>query len=275
MQVAIGLWLVTGCMPSRETRTAGQIGCSPEEISISGEQMHFGLLQTAETWTAECHGRAFVCTQMNETGEDQGVAGLLASKQVACAEEPENPMAEQRREAQQAQAVARSMQAPALPPSGAAGFELGQSTADLEQRCVGAGQRWEPGDETASCSGPAQDLGIDVQLSFRFCAGRACEITIEHRPSANWPARISSIKAQLEAKYGRPRDNAGPLPLTCRRAGEFERCLSGGCLELRYAWHWPAGENIDFVVGRPRADAPASIRIVYRRPAGVTDRSSL
>lgn len=274
-KVALGLGLMPGCMPSHETRSAGQVGCSPDEITISNEQTHFALLQSAETWTAECHGRTFVCTQMNETGEDQGAAALLTSKQVTCAEEPESPLEERRREALQAQALARASQPPAPPPTGAAGFELGQSIADAEQRCVGAGQRWEAADETLRCSGPAQDLGFEAKLAFRFCAGRACEITIEHRPSVDWAGRIRRLKAQLEAKYGSPHDNAGPIPTTCRRSGDFERCLDRGALELHYGWRWPAGEHIDLRVGKLGVDTAPSIRLIYRRPAGVANSSSL
>jgi len=272
------LVVTAGCVPSLETRSAGQVGCSPEEISISDDRTHFGLLQSAETWTAECHGRTFICTQMNETesGDRGGLSPLMTSKQVSCTEEAESPVAEHTREARQAQAIAMASQPRPLPPTGAAGFELGQPLEDAERRCVAAGKRWLAEPSAPSCSGPAQELGFDAELELRFCAGRTCEIGIEHRPPAtSWANRIGALKAQLEAKYGRPGQLADPIPAACRAPSALAGCLESGRLELRYGWHWPSGEEIAFVVGKPRADTSPSIRITYRRGAGTASLSSL
>src|SRR4051794_38400030 len=78
-------WLsLSACVPSLESRSAGQVGCTPDEISVSNQQTQFGLVQSGETWVAECHGRTFVCSQMNPTNQhDDAVAALLASEQVS------------------------------------------------------------------------------------------------------------------------------------------------------------------------------------------------
>ena len=53
------------------------------------------------------------------------------------------------------------------------------------------------------CSGPAASLGISARVGIGFCEGRACSIVIEHVPRANWSGVTLSLKATLEAKYGR------------------------------------------------------------------------
>jgi len=42
-----------------QTRTSGQIGCSPEQIAIRDDPFQ-------PTWTAECEGRTFFCVLENE-----------------------------------------------------------------------------------------------------------------------------------------------------------------------------------------------------------------
>ncbi len=78
---------IGGCVPSKEVRSAGQVGCLPDEIQISTEDYHFGLTQSAETWIAECRGHQYVCSQMNETGDsNKGLGTFLGSEQISCKE---------------------------------------------------------------------------------------------------------------------------------------------------------------------------------------------
>ena len=276
--VVLGLLLATGCVPSRESRSAGQVGCSPDEISISDEQTQFGLLQSGETWTAECHGRTFICTQMNNAGnKDDALGSLLTSEQVACTEEAESPQEERNREARNAShAAALAPKPPTPPPTGAAGFELGQSLDDAQKRCEAAGKQWTPGvGETPTCSGAVADIGIPAQLGLRFCGGRECAISIEHRPTVDWSRSVVALKTQLEAKYGPPRETAGPIPDTCRSPESFTQCLDANRLTLRYAWRWASGEGVEMLVGKPSTDMPPSIRLIYTRASGAANVSAL
>jgi hypothetical protein len=86
--VLVGLMIcMAGCVPSKEVRSAGQVGCLPDEIQISTEDYHFGLTQSGETWVAECRGHQYVCTQMNETADsDKGLGTFLGSEQISCKE---------------------------------------------------------------------------------------------------------------------------------------------------------------------------------------------
>jgi len=266
------------CVPSLESRSAGQVGCSPEEISISSEQTHFGLLQSAETWVAECHGRTFICSQMNETSQHNDAAsGLLASEQVSCAEEAESPEAERNgRLYEAALAAAAAPKAPSAPPVGAAGFDWGESQADAQQRCVASGHQWNLlADDTPICSGAAADLGFPASVGLRFCAGRACGIAVQHRPSGNWSSRVVTLKAQLETKYGAPAETSGPIPQDCRTAQSFAQCLDSNKLTLRYAWHWASGESVEMLVGKPSAELPAQIRLLYTRTPGAANAAAL
>jgi hypothetical protein len=45
--------------------TAGEIGCPPEEVKISGETT--GILGRPDPWVAECRGHRFICSV---TGHD-------------------------------------------------------------------------------------------------------------------------------------------------------------------------------------------------------------
>jgi len=56
------------------------------------------LIQSGYTWVAACRGRTFVCSQINEAGDDDGLfEGLFASEQVSCREALESPDGERAR----------------------------------------------------------------------------------------------------------------------------------------------------------------------------------
>ena len=54
---------LSGCMAHYEkqlrSETSGRIGCPQEEIKLIGRKYHF----TNQTWTAECRGNRYFCTQ--------------------------------------------------------------------------------------------------------------------------------------------------------------------------------------------------------------------
>ena len=77
--------LTVGCFPSRATKSAGEVGCSADEIRISDAPFQEGMLERGERWTAECHGRVYDCTQIH--GEPTGnPVDLLITDPVICHE---------------------------------------------------------------------------------------------------------------------------------------------------------------------------------------------
>lgn len=273
------LGLLGGCVPSKEVRSAGQVGCSPEEISVSSDDYHFGLVQSGESWVATCRGRTFVCSQVNETGDrDKGLGTFLGSHQVSCREQVESPEAESQRFARQAAATADAIKArdPLPPPTGAAGFDFGVTRQEAQRRCEAAGNEWSAADRGGSCSGAAVDVGPVSGVSLGWCDGRMCSIDIEQHPE-KWSRSIVELKGRLEAKYGRPAESPGPIPKECRSDAQLAQCLASNTFAMRYFWSWSSGESLELSVGKPgaRAAAPPAIRLSYRRSGASLSASGL
>ncbi len=259
------LLLTAGCMPSPEARSAGQIGCSPHEISISGEQFHPVLIQSGETWVAECRGRTFYCTQIDGRPRKRQLFNL-ASDQIRCREDVDS--AERQIGQGRVEARPRAAEPTVAAPIGAAGFDFGLLRAEAQQRCESAERQWSQMPDGNNCSGPAAELGIAAKVHLAFCDDRVCAITIEHHPSSHWAARTVQLKTQLEAKYGEPQSGSGSIPEDCRSNEAFARCLRVAALHLSYKWQWPSGEAIELDVGQPAPRAEDAIRLLYSRPSG-------
>jgi hypothetical protein len=269
-----GVWvlmLAGGCVPGKEAQSAGHVGCTPEEISISQHQSQFGLIQSSETWVAECRGHTFVCSQTNQSGDDQGFFDrLLASEQVSCREAAEPPEAAQSRRIQEASLAERANRLPSTPPKGAAGFAFGETLEAVARRCEAVGETWRGGSsgnpaDTSGCSGPAASIGIEASVDVGFCGGRACTITVEHVPRGYWSRSAVALKANLETKYGPAQESSGTVPEQCRSEQDFMRCLEAQQVALQYKWTWAGGESIEMTVGKPNPADHATIRLVYRR----------
>lgn len=282
--LGLSLLLSSGCMPSKEAMSAGAVGCGPDEIEVSDEVHHGVLVQTADTWTATCRGRTFVCTKVSQSSEKgEGLSGLFASnvaaEQVTCTEEAETPQEQENREARhlaRLRQAATPQAAPSKAPEGAAGFEFGMSAGTARERCEITGNQWAaPNGAPPTCSGAAAPLGVPATVALRFCNDRTCSITIEHRPSAGWSSNVVSIKGKLESKYGAPQSLSRGIPERCRADAAFARCLETRELELRFTWRWPSGETVDMSVGKPTPAAPAAIRLVYTRSGSPVDVSAL
>jgi hypothetical protein len=243
---------------------------------ISNEESHVGLMQSGETWMAECQGRTFVCSQINESGRDKSfLDSLFVSGQVSCHEAPESREAEQNRHARAAAAVERANRPPSKPPTGAAGFDFGETPDDAAQRCEAAGQVWGSDGGKRGCSGPAASLGLAARVYVGFCGGRACLFTIEHVPRASWAQSSLSLKARLETKYGSAQESSGLVPEHCRSERAFARCIESEQLTLRYTWRWPGGESLEMSVGTRDHTEGAAIRLVYRRLGDAANLSAL
>jgi hypothetical protein len=257
-----------GCFPSREVRSAGLVGCDPDEIEISGAQQHLGLIQSGENWIAECRGRTFICSQVDHVQrKGDGLGALFAADHVSCTEQAESPQAASARDARQsARAVTSVPPPPRAAPTGAAGFDFGLSPDAARERCEAAGNHWDDGTaELSTCSGAAADLGLSSRVAVGFCAARACRILIESHPERDWSKEVVSLKAKLEAKYGPAGAETRGIPSTCRSEAGFMQCLATRRLSLRYSWSWASGESLQMLVGKGDGAAEPGIRLVYSR----------
>ena len=267
------LIFAAGCVPGKEAQSAGHVGCTPEEISISKHQTQFGLIQSGETWIAECRGRTFVCSQTNQSGSDHDFFGsLFASEQVSCREAAEPPEMAQTRRIREASLAERATRYASTPPKGVAGFDFGETREDVARRCEAAGETWRPGssdnaEDKSGCSGTAASLGIEASVDVGFCGERACTITVDHVPRGDWSRSAVTLKANLETKYGPAQESSGRVPEHCRSEEQFTRCLAAEQVALQYKWTWAGGESIEMTVGKTKPTDRATIRLVYRRIA--------
>jgi hypothetical protein len=261
-------------MPSLAARSAGEVGCSPDEISVSGEEFHPGLFQSGETWVAECRGRTFHCTQMNAEPRKHQLF-QLASDQISCQEQAENPEEVANREARREPHARAIANVPVSAPTGAAGFDFGVGRAEAQRRCEAAGREWSHGDGVSTCSGPAAELGMTARVHLNFCGDRACRVMIEQQPPRDWASRAVSLKTQLESKYGPPQSSNSSVPKACRAEDAFVRCLEQDTLHLSYKWRWASGEALELEVGKPSPKQNASIRLLYSRPKRTVNLSAL
>jgi hypothetical protein len=236
----LSLVVLGGCF-DKQTATAGQIGCPASEVAISDEDSTIGWDEAAETWTATCRDRVFICSHIKTSGNNG-----TTSSSVSCHERLGSEGEQAKGSAPTAPAKHR-----ADPPTGAAGFEFGQSPAESQKACEGADNTWQaPSDEQASCSGPAADIGLEATVALSFCHGRACRIVVSHRPELKWAGALSKLLATLNRKYGEAQDHDGAVPFECHADPAFLDCLDNKRLHLRYTWRWPAGERLDVNVGK-------------------------
>jgi hypothetical protein len=266
----LGLGLLTGCFPGRAAKSAGLVGCAPDEIEISNEQLHLGLIQSGETWMAECRGRTFICSQTDHVGrEGDALGNLLAADHVSCTEAAESPQEAAAREARtSARATAAVPQPKPVAPVGAAGFDFGLSLDVAQQRCEAAGQAWDATiPELPTCSGPATPVGPRAAVGLRVCEARVCGIFLELRPTKAWSSEVVSLKAKLDAKYGAAEEGTRGIPVQCRSDAQFQRCLQTEELALRYVWRWTSGETLELFIGKG-VDGEPAIRLAYGASPG-------
>ena len=258
---------VGGCRPSRESLSAGEVGCSPDEISISDENSSMN----SETWIAVCAGRTFICSSSSASGiatNGKTVTPVVISDaNISCHERLTDIAATERNIAKTAPVVARSAP-PAVPaPSTGAGFLLGAGSEDTRQACETAGQNWTNAQKgRATCSGPAADLGFAADVAIKFCSGKACIITVHHQPESDWSSHFAEIKGKLTEKYGTPQESSAVVPAGCRTEADFVDCLTNKGVKLSFGWSWPTGERVILTIGKADPESDAAIRIDYTRP---------
>jgi len=262
----VGLAAFVSCTPSRASLSAGQVGCRPSEITVSEETVgNDGFTLSSENWVAECNGRRFICTQINNRGfYDRGTGPNVMTNQtdVSCKEEYSGS-------ASSTPAAPATPPPPAsAPPKGGAGFELGGKAEAAQAACEAAGQTFQrPDEKTASCSGTAAQLGFPAAVTFKLCGTNVCSIELVHQPAAEWLGIIAELRNGLEVKYGPPREREGEVREECRHKEAFVPCLRSRKLRLRYLWSWPTGERIVLLIGIPPEGGEPAIRLGYSRSA--------
>ena len=240
--------------------TAGEVGCPPSELSISGETSSSGWSQSADTWIAECRGRRFVCSEVTTSSIDYDwlFSNSVDSRDsdVACHEElserPPLQVAER-----QAPPVPRS-----APPSGGAGFELGSARDTTRARCESSGHSFRDEGAQTFCSGAAAPLGFEASTQLTFCNDTLCGIGVSQVPKDNWAEAFKALDARLTEKYGPATLRQVRVPVMCRTPEQFDRCALDGALDFEVRWQWPEGTRLRLVLDRPAAGA-AALRLVY------------
>lgn len=230
-----------------------------------------GWGQHVETWTAECGGRIFVCSQLDTSTMAVASNGKAAttigvnSSDVACHERLSSTPTASSNAAAVSEARARAVPT-ASPPTGGAGFELGADVERARQVCETAGHTWgAPNHGRATCSGAAADLGFPADITLKFCSGKACIVTLRHRPDSGWTSTFTELKGKLTAKYGTPSESEAMIPAGCRTEPEFVECLNKN-VRLHFSWTWPTGERVILSIGKAEPESEAAISIDYVRP---------
>ena len=240
-----------GCQPTRESLTAGHIGCPPSEVVTTGVSSSSGWNQSAETWMAECRGRRFVCTEVTTSSFDGDWLFTSSTdsvdSDVSCREELA-PVASQA--AADTTPVAPAM-ATSAPPTGGAGFELGMSRTAAREVCEAADHHWEDdSSRQPSCTGPAAALGFPAEVQLTFCKPGLCGISVSHVPEEHWMQRFMGLRRTLETKYGAPSKQQVRVPSMCRTDEDFDRCARDGTLRLSLSWQWPTGQRMRLSLGQ-------------------------
>lgn len=273
--------LLVGCMFRRTglaDASAGQIGCTPGEITISDEQQSFG----SNTWVAECGGERFICSQLSSTKYNEGqvschsdrtggggpaieTAGDDGPSTVSRA--PSTPKSASANTtsttgATNAPTAAAATPAPAAAPTGAAGFVFGASPAQVKESCEGSGHQFSGSGASSECSGSAADLGFTASVGVGYCKDAACSIEIVHMPDAHWLRFVSELSSELTEKYGEPAKRDSTVPPDCNDAN-FKACLDEQRAKVKLVWRWKTGERVELSVGKFEAETEAAVRIRY------------
>jgi hypothetical protein len=266
---------LVACQPTRESLTAGHIGCPPNEVVTSEVGSSSGWNQSAETWIAECRGRRFVCSEVTTSSFD--VDWIFTSStdsvdsDVSCREELA-PVASE--VASERAAVAAAMAASA-PPTGGAGFELGMSRTAAREACEAAEHRWhDDSSKHPSCTGPAVSLGFPAEVQLTFCKQGLCGISVSHVPQEHWMQRFMGLRRTLESKYGAPSRQQVRVPSMCRTEDEFDRCAEDGTLRLSVSWQWPTGQRLRLSLGQSRTAGENRVLLTYVHAAPLPSSSA-
>jgi hypothetical protein len=274
ISVALGS-LLLACAPSREALTAGEVGCPPNELRINSGISSTGWAQSAETWVAECRGRRFICTEVVTSSFDYGWLFSdsvdARDSDVSCHEELSA------RPAMELEPREPALAPRSEPPTGGAGFELGNERSAVRERCESSGNTFRDEGAQSFCSGAAAPLGFEASTQLTFCKDVLCGITVAHIPARAWAEAFKELDTRLTDKYGPATVRRVRVPSMCRTPEQFDRCAMDGALAFEVRWQWPHGERLRLLLDRPAASGVPALRLMYvkRRGSRRADNSAL
>lgn len=259
---------LASCFPSRESKTAGSIGCPPDEIKIGNENSSSGWSSRSETWTATCRGRNFICSENTlVVAGGNGASGV--SQGLNCREELDSTAhPSQDGAVRNGTEGSKERSAAAEPPKAVAGFTFGAAPSAIQQSCEAAGHTWtSESPRVGTCSGPGVEIGFEAEVIVTFCHKKSCSVTLVHHPDGKWFSTITALKQKLVDKYGPPQVKAEPIPAECRKESTFVQCITESDLRVSVKWVWPGKRTMALIAGKPLdGDGTPAIRITYVSP---------
>jgi hypothetical protein len=241
--------------------SSGQVGCPPDDITISDKSPGFGT----SSWTATCNGRVYFCSAVS------GSAPWGGGIQVSCrrsggADDESATAAPTHRESPSEDRRERERPAKANdPPTGAGGFTLGSSMTAASQLCTGAGKEWTASEKDLyRCTGTPTDVGFPASARLRFCGAELCSVTLiltlDEQDKAGWVQRYLSLRTALVKKYGAVTGRTEDVPEACAHA--IADCVARGTTTFESKWVWDEGASIRLVLGR--FEGITGVAIAYR-----------
>lgn len=245
---------LTGCGPNLRNATSGQIGCPPNEVTVSDHKKHFN----SSTWTATCRGEVFYCSSAT-TGSSMATVGNTS-------------YASRTGQYQCTRAVAKAEPVPAAAPAASAtvattptadpkvidqqkpfpdkvlGFSFASAPEAAQAACQSQGHEWRSGTSQAAtdkdktsqyeCSGAGVDVGVPTRTILSYCNGGLCEVRAYATLAADAAGSEQLLKLEnaLLSQYGKPRDQKKSIPTDCR--GNLPTCVAQDKAFFRYEWHW-------------------------------------
>ncbi len=213
---------------------------------VSYGQPQLGTSGTSEhvtTTTATVVGTAYSCP----TGADT----------------PERGGAEVGRAMDEAPEVEPQLRPKAPKPTGAGGFEFGQSAEEGERACTQSGNEWRAREREGyfGCSGTPRSVGLNATVLVKYCANKLCWIRFNGKPNSDgaWRETFARLLRSLEDRYGRPEFREILLPRTCRH--HLEACLRDGAASAEVQWDWE-GRSVQLIMGKAPGDP--DIRLIYK-----------
>lgn len=268
--------LAVGCGASLKNATSGQIGCPPDEITISDRKANFN----SSTWTATCRGETFYCSSAT-TGTSMVASGTTTysstSSQYQCrpavvAEVDAPPAAAPAAAGAPKVAAAPAPTAPSPAPEGppkqdfpdkALGFSFASAPVEVQEACSTRGHSWQGSGDKYECSGAGVDVGVPVRTTHAFCDGGLCELRAFATLASGTAGAEQLLKLQsaLVAQYGKPDKEQTEIPNDCRAT--LAACVAANKARWSRTWEWSDGSVIR---ARLLAEGEASILgILYRR----------
>lgn len=122
------------------------------------------------------------------------------------------------------------------PPRKMAGFTLGSRANQALAACRNAGHQFLYQHTSATCSGPAEDVGGEVSVELLFCDGQVCSIglLIPLVGEGSWEQEFLRVRGALHHNYGPPTQGPTDYPPDCEN--RFVHCSLEKRMKYRDYW---------------------------------------